>query len=187
LLYRDFAAKKALNQHFHYNLLILLRLIVNLAALERSRNATCYPPKNYPWSSDEVEQIVALVRLSNLSEEIKPFVIGCINLASWIPRALVEHKITVSNLKRLLFGKGDKSTTQQDKSPKAEENTADAEESEASPSNDESHEPKEPGGYGRLLHQCPGTHHFLRVPEFWPTVPTSLWWQALLHQPRHPH
>ncbi len=37
-------------------------------------------------------------------------VIGCINLAPWIPRALVEHKITVSNLKRLIFGKGDKGT-----------------------------------------------------------------------------
>lgn len=46
-------------------------------------------------SFDEVKQIVALVRSSNLSEGTKPFVIGCINLASWIPRAVVEHKITV--------------------------------------------------------------------------------------------
>ncbi|AGH55422.1 hypothetical protein [Legionella pneumophila] len=30
-------------------------------------------------SSDEVEQIVALVRSSNLPEGTKPFVIGCIN------------------------------------------------------------------------------------------------------------
>jgi hypothetical protein len=49
-------------------------------------------------SQEEVDQIVAMVRSSNLPEGTKPFVIGCINLASWIPRALVEHKITVSNL-----------------------------------------------------------------------------------------
>src|SRR5687768_3126215 len=79
-------------------------------------------------SSDEVEQIVALVRSSNLPEGTKPFVIGCINLASWIPRALVEHKITVSNLKRLIFGKGDKATIQHDKSPKAEQNNTAPEE-----------------------------------------------------------
>ncbi|WP_115711621.1 hypothetical protein [Legionella sainthelensi] len=77
-----------------------------------------------------------------------PIVIGCINLASWIPRALVEHKITVSNLKRLIF----ETTKQQDKSSKAEENTTDAEESEANPSNDESNEPKEPTGHGHLPH-----------------------------------
>ncbi|CZH83719.1 IS66 family transposase [Legionella pneumophila] len=103
-------------------------------------------------SQEDVDQIIALVRSSNLPEGTKTFVIGCINLATWIPRALVEHKITVSNLKRLIFGKGDKATKQQDKSPKAEENTAAAEESETSSSNDESHEPKEPAGHGRLPH-----------------------------------
>ncbi|WP_019215463.1 hypothetical protein [Legionella tunisiensis] len=68
-------------------------------------------------SQEDVDQIIALVHSSNLPEGTKPFVIGCIHLASWIPRALVEHKITVSNLKRLIFGKGDKTTKQQDKSP----------------------------------------------------------------------
>lgn len=43
-------------------------------------------------SQEEVEQIIALVRSSNLPEGTKPFVIGFINLASWIPRALVEKK-----------------------------------------------------------------------------------------------
>jgi transposase len=103
-------------------------------------------------SQEEVEQIVSLVHSSNLPEGTKPFVIGCIHLASWIPRALIEHKITVSNLKRLIFGKGDKTTKQEVKSPKAEENNAEAEESETSPSNDEGHEPKESTGHGRLAH-----------------------------------
>ena len=103
-------------------------------------------------SQEDFDQIIALVRSSNLPDGTKPFVIGCIHLASWIPRALVEHKIAVSNLKWLIFGTGDKTTKQQDKSPKAEENNADAEEFEASPSNNESHEPKAPTGHGRLPH-----------------------------------
>ncbi|WP_454785056.1 hypothetical protein [Legionella sp. WA2024007413] len=56
---------------------------------------------------------------------------------------MVEHQITLSNLNRLIFGSGDRTTKQQDKSPKAEQNNTAAEESETSPSNDESHEPKE--------------------------------------------
>ncbi len=73
-------------------------------------------------SQEEIEQITALVQSSNLLQDIKPFVIGCINLASWIPRALVEHKITVSNLKQLIFGKGDKTTQKHIKSTKPENN-----------------------------------------------------------------
>ena len=103
-------------------------------------------------SQEEVEQIVALVQSSNLPEGTKPFVIGCINLAFWIPRALVEHKITASNLKRLIFCIGDKVTKQQDKSPKAEQNNTVPEELALGASKDESHDPKEPKGHGRLPH-----------------------------------
>ncbi len=67
-------------------------------------------PKVIEKSQEEIEEIITLVQSSNLPEGLKPFVIGCIHLASWIPKALVEHKITISNLKRLLFGKGNKTT-----------------------------------------------------------------------------
>ncbi|WP_233588712.1 hypothetical protein [Legionella sp. km535] len=89
---------------------------------------------------------------SNLPEGTKPFVIGCIKLASWILRALVEHKITVSNLKRLIFGKGDKATRLQNKYPKAEQNNTAPEEPTLSASFDESRKPKEAKGHGRLSH-----------------------------------
>ncbi len=116
------------------------------------------PSKELPMviekSSDEVEQIVALVLSSNLPEGTKPFVIGCINLASWIPRALVEHIITVSNLKRLIFGKGNKTIKQQEKSREAEDNNTVPEKPAPSASNDESDEPKELKGHGRLPHNA---------------------------------
>ncbi|HHT0595014.1 TPA: hypothetical protein ACTXXA_003643 [Legionella anisa] len=38
-------------------------------------------------SQEEVEQVVVLVHSSNLHEGKKTFVIGCIHLAPWIPRA----------------------------------------------------------------------------------------------------
>ncbi|WP_131794628.1 hypothetical protein [Fluoribacter gormanii] len=66
-------------------------------------------------SQEDVDQIIALVHSSNLPEGTKPFVIGCTHLTSWLLRALVEHKITLSNLKQLIFGKGDKTTKQQQK------------------------------------------------------------------------
>jgi hypothetical protein len=65
-------------------------------------------PKVTEKSQEDIEQITELVRTSNLPEEVIAFVIGCINLACWIPKALVEHRITISNLKRLIFGKRDK-------------------------------------------------------------------------------
>src|SRR6185312_11932748 len=82
------------------------------------------PAKDLPMvtekSQEEIERITELVSASNLPEDIKPFVIGCINLACWIPRALVEHKITVSNLKRLVFGKGNMKTKISSPSPDTE-------------------------------------------------------------------
>ncbi|CDZ77240.1 hypothetical protein BN59_01522 [Legionella massiliensis] len=76
--------------------------------------------------------------------------IGCINLASWIPKALVEHKITVSNLKRLLFGKGAKTTQKQSPTIAKPDAITDAEKSEAS--NQAPCEAKKPKGHGRLPH-----------------------------------
>lgn len=107
-------------------------------------------PKVIEKSQEEIEQIVALVQASNLPEDIKPFVVGCINLASWIPRALVEHKITVSNLKRLIFGKGDKATQRQ--TNMHEKNNTAPEEQEPSASNDEPLAPEVLKGHGRLAH-----------------------------------
>jgi transposase len=115
-------------------------------------------------SQEDVEQIIALVHSSNLPEGTKPFVIGCIHLASWIPRALVEHKITLSNLKRLIFGKGDKTTKQQDKSPKAEENNADAEESEAGLQMMRAMSPKNPQDMDAFSIQPTSMHRYTPLP-----------------------
>lgn len=107
-------------------------------------------PKVIEKSQEEIEEIITLLQLSNLPEEIKSFVIGCIHLASWMPKALVEHKITVSNLKRLLFGKGNKTTQKQPPKTEISEVVSEAEKSENS--NETLHEPTGTKGYGRLPH-----------------------------------
>lgn len=139
-------------------------------------------PKVIEKSQEEIEQIITLVQTSDLPEDIKPFVVGCINLASWIPRALVEHKITVSNLKRLIIGKGDKATQKQTNTH-GKNNTA-PEEQEPSASNDETHAPEVLKGHGRLV--LPNTI-YIRAPKIWPMEPIKLWWQALSHRPRYHH
>ena len=63
-------------------------------------------PKVMSKTVEEIEQIISIINSLALSDEIKNFIIGCINLAVWLPRAIAEHKIAVSNLKRLVFGQG---------------------------------------------------------------------------------
>ncbi|HHT0592347.1 TPA: hypothetical protein ACTXXA_000857 [Legionella anisa] len=61
-------------------------------------------PKIIEKSQDEIEEIITLVQSSNIPEELKPFVIGCIHFASWIPKALVDTTpITHRGFARALF------------------------------------------------------------------------------------
>lgn len=115
------------------------------------------PAKDLPMvtekSQEEIEKIIELVNASNLPYDIKPFVIGCINLACWIPGALVEHKITVSNLKRLIFGKGAKKTKTLSPSPDVEPScNTPPEESTKNDVNEHADESLTPKGHGRLPH-----------------------------------
>ncbi|KTD74372.1 hypothetical protein [Legionella tucsonensis] len=61
---------------------------------------------------------------------------GCINLSSWIPNALLEHKIRY----RLVFGKGDKVTQKKNISEAEQSNTP----------NKAFDELQKPQGHGRL-------------------------------------
>ncbi|MEO8400284.1 MAG: hypothetical protein ABI597_00625 [Gammaproteobacteria bacterium] len=52
---------------------------------------------------------------------IQDFAISCIKLAVWLPKALLEHKIKLSNLRKLIFGLGRKNKKQSKNSEKLEE------------------------------------------------------------------
>ena len=57
-------------------------------------------------SAEEIENIIQLIQASELSDQLKVFVVSCIRLAVWLPTALLEKTISLSNLRRLIFGQG---------------------------------------------------------------------------------
>ncbi len=63
-------------------------------------------PKLIEKSQEQIDETIQAINASTLPEEVKSLACNCIYVATWIPRALLQHKITVSNLRRLIFGKG---------------------------------------------------------------------------------
>jgi hypothetical protein len=65
-------------------------------------------PKIVDKSPVEIEAAIAAINSSDLQPEIKDFAISCIRLAIWLPDALLCHKISISNLRKLVFGRSNK-------------------------------------------------------------------------------
>lgn len=118
-------------------------------------------PKVIDKSQAEIDAAIAAIKSSDLSNSTKELAISCIRLATWLPKALLEHKIKLSNLRKLIFGFGRKNK----KTPK--ENTKNPESKESEQSNDtksdDSIEPSTPTpmtnqvpkpGHGRLPHSA---------------------------------
>lgn len=57
-------------------------------------------PKIVDKSPAEIE---AAIEASNLPPDIKEFAVSCVRLAIWLPDALLSHKITLSNLRKLVL------------------------------------------------------------------------------------
>lgn len=116
------------------------------------------PAKDLPMvmekSADEIEDIIELVMATNLPESVKLFVIGCINLASWLPKGLMEHRITVTNLKRLIFGKGDKNQKSSHHSKRSNESAKTEKNKSGDAPPHKSNDKKQLKGHGRLPHSA---------------------------------
>ena len=61
-------------------------------------------PKVVEKSQADIDVAIAAVKACDLQNSTKEFVISCIRLAVWLPKALLEHKIKLSNLRNLIFG-----------------------------------------------------------------------------------
>jgi transposase len=57
-------------------------------------------------SQVDIDTAITNIQTSNLPEDTKDFAISCIKLAVWFPKALLEKKIKLSNLRKLVFGRG---------------------------------------------------------------------------------
>ncbi len=108
-------------------------------------------PKVTEKSHEEIKDILQAIQTSNLPENIKPFVTGCVRLACWIPEKLKENKITIANLKRLVFSQGDKKT-RKPKEPSEIKSPPEALPKYCLETNDSPEAPQKPKGHGRLPH-----------------------------------
>lgn len=63
-------------------------------------------PKVIDKSPEEIAQAIDTIEKTDLPDSMKSFIIACINLAVWLPSALLEKKISLSNLRKLIFGNG---------------------------------------------------------------------------------
>ncbi len=73
-------------------------------------------------TSDELEQIKSDVKKAGLPEETVTMVMYGLNLIMWLPKLILEQKITLFRLKELLFGKGARKRLKKSKSKGFEEN-----------------------------------------------------------------
>lgn len=72
-------------------------------------------PKVVEKSEAEIKEIFQVIRESTLPDGTKDFVIRCIELALWFPLQLQNKKISLSRLRKLIFGRGYKKGNNKDK------------------------------------------------------------------------
>ena len=133
-------------------------------------------PQVIDKTPDEIEQAIVSVENSDISDHIKKFVVSCIRLAIWLPHALLEKKISLYNLRKLIFGSG-KSKQRKNTRKNNQDKSATADGSDDSESPDESsiddESPATPSensaikrpGHGRLSHEAypNATEHHLKI------------------------
>lgn len=125
-------------------------------------NAGKILPEVVEKSQQEIDEIIERIQTQGLVGDAGEFVIKCIKLAVWMPMALAEHKITVRNLQKLLFGtsfSSSKSTTDSNNDSKNSDKTVDSAELDEvppppndSPDEDAGTKKKKTNGNGRHPH-----------------------------------
>jgi hypothetical protein len=53
-------------------------------------------------SQSDIDAAISAIKASEMESGIKDFAISCIKLAVWLPKALLEHKIKLANLRQAL-------------------------------------------------------------------------------------
>ncbi len=142
-------------------------------------------PKVIDKSQADIDAAIAAIKASDIPSGTKDFAISCIRLAVWLPKALLEHKIKLSNLRKLIFGLGrrNKKLSKNDALPsnakdKTENDSADTSSNIDVTKIDSTIETKNQlstPGHGRLPHSAYTNtieHHFkcnLKPGDFCPT------------------
>ena len=137
-------------------------------------------PQVVDKTPDEIEQAVQFVKDSDINDSTKKFVISCIRLAVWLPHALLEKKISLFNLRKLIFGRGrskkrknknegsDKASTDAQNSSAANASSEDDITCDDTPTTASENNAEKKSGHGRLSHEAypNATLHHLTVEGF---------------------
>lgn len=138
-------------------------------------------PKVIDKTPADIDAAIEAIQSSNLPSGTKDFAVSCIRLAVWLPKALLEQKIRLSNLRKLIFGRGknkratankDDSNTTTEKA-ETEPSVGDAELVPVELHHDEETVPTncvKPAGHGRLPHTAYANtvEHTLTISELKP-------------------
>ena len=130
-------------------------------------------PKIIDKTQADIDATIAAIESCDLPSSTKDFTISCVRLAVWFPKALLEQKIRLSNLRKLIFGRG-----KQNKETSASGEQSPSEQA----ANDSSSAPSEPlesetpitnnraslPGHGRLPHSAytNSIEHTLAISNF---------------------
>ncbi len=121
-------------------------------------------PKVIDKSQADIDAAIAAIQSTDLPSTTKEFAISCIKLAVWLPKALLEQKIKLSNLRKLIFGQGKRSNRNRE----SNKETTSLKDEPEQPANDAELAPAEPAesdtpattqnaslpGHGRLPHSA---------------------------------
>jgi transposase len=90
------------------------------------KRQTEYLPEIVDKDESEIKHIIALIRACVLlPEDIKNFVIKCIELALWLPFFLQKKSITLHRLRVIIFGKGYNNKSNKNKNKKNNDSCSD--------------------------------------------------------------
>lgn len=136
-------------------------------------------PKVIDKSQADIDAAINAIQSSDISPATKDFAISCIRLAVWLPKALLEQKIKLSNLRKLIFGQGRRNRPKLDKgadkpSTEQAEPEPPANDTETAPTEPAATEPSSPvnyakrQGHGRLPHSAYTNtiEHSLTIADF---------------------
>lgn len=68
---------------------------------------------------EEIEAIKADIKKTGLPDEVITVILYRLNLIEWLPKLILEQKVTISRLKELLFGKKKRTIRPEDDKSKA--------------------------------------------------------------------
>lgn len=137
-------------------------------------------PKVIDKSQDDIDAAINAIAASDMPPGTKDFAISCIKLAVWLPKALLEQKIRLSNLRKLIFGRGKSHRSKKNKNdnhPDTEKPEPELPNAEYSEKTDEPPSSDEPlsmddntqsRGHGRLAHTAYTNtiEHTLTISDF---------------------